>query len=55
MKEGMYMDLLKTPLYEEHLKCHGKMVEFAGYSLPVQYATGVIKEHFSSAYSLWLI
>ena len=24
------MDLLKTPLYEEHLKCHGKMVEFAG-------------------------
>lgn len=41
------MDLLKTPLYEEHLKCHGKMVEFAGYSLPVQYATGVIKEHLA--------
>lgn len=41
------MDLLKTPLYEEHLKAKGKMVAFAGYSLPVQYETGVIKEHLA--------
>lgn len=36
---------LKTPLYEAHLKAGGKMVPFAGYMLPVQYAAGVIKEH----------
>ena len=37
----------KTPLYEEHLRCGGKMVEFGGYILPVQYPTGVIKEHMA--------
>ncbi len=41
------MELLKTPLYEEHIKCGGKMVPFAGYDLPVQYTTGVIKEHMA--------
>ena len=41
------MELLKTPLYEEHLKCGGKIVPFAGYELPVQYQTGVIKEHMA--------
>lgn len=38
---------LKTPLYEEHVKAGGKMVPFAGYSLPVQYPSGVIKEHMA--------
>lgn len=38
---------LKTPLYEAHIKAGGKMVSFAGYSLPVQYKTGVIKEHMA--------
>ena len=41
------MELMKTPLYEEHLKCGGRMVEFGGYCLPVQYGTGVIKEHMA--------
>ena len=36
---------LKTPLYDEHIKCGGKIVPFAGYLLPVQYETGVIAEH----------
>lgn len=36
---------LKTPLYEAHVKAGGKMVPFGGYLLPVQYQTGVIKEH----------
>lgn len=35
---------LKTPLYEEHVRLGGKIVPFAGYLLPVQYA-GVIAEH----------
>jgi aminomethyltransferase len=37
--------LLKTPLHALHLKCGGKMVPFAGYDMPVQYAAGVLKEH----------
>ncbi len=38
---------LKTPMYESHLKLKGKMVPFARYLLPVQYETGVIKEHMA--------
>ena len=38
---------LKTPLYETHAKYNGKIVPFAGYLLPVQYETGVIKEHMA--------
>ena len=37
----------KTPLYERHLEYKGKIVPFAGYLLPVQYETGVIKEHMA--------
>ncbi|MEI5991206.1 glycine cleavage system T protein [Enterococcus termitis] len=39
---------LKTPLYDAHLEAGGKMVPFAGYTLPVQYKdSGVIKEHLA--------
>lgn len=38
---------LKTPLYEAHVKAGGKIVPFGGYLLPVQYQTGVIKEHMA--------
>ncbi len=34
-----------TPLIDLHMRLGGKLVDFAGYSLPVQYATGIIKEH----------
>jgi aminomethyltransferase len=34
----------RTPLYEEHKRLGGKMVEFAGWDMPVQY-TGVKDEH----------
>lgn len=37
----------KTPLYEAHVQAGGKMVPFAGYILPVQYGTGVMKEHMA--------
>lgn len=37
-------DMQKTPLYDTHVKYHGKLVEFAGYLLPVQY-TGIVEEH----------
>ncbi len=38
---------LKTPLYDVHVEEGGKIVPFAGYLLPVQYQTGVIKEHMA--------
>ena len=37
--------LLKTPCYDLHLEAGAKMVPFAGYDMPVQYALGVKKEH----------
>jgi len=35
----------KTALYDLHVELGGKMVPFAGYSLPVQYGDGVINSH----------
>jgi aminomethyltransferase len=37
--------LKRTPLYALHVARGGKMVPFAGYEMPVQYATGVLREH----------
>ncbi|MDR6305512.1 aminomethyltransferase [Nitrobacter vulgaris] len=37
--------LQKTPLHALHQAQGGKMVAFAGYDMPVQYASGVLKEH----------
>ncbi len=36
--------ILRTPLYEEHIALGARMMPFAGYEMPVQYA-GVIEEH----------
>ena len=38
-------NIKRTPLFELHQEIGGKMVPFAGYSMPVQYPTGIIKEH----------
>jgi aminomethyltransferase len=37
--------LKRTPLHALHLSFGAKMVPFAGYEMPVQYATGVLREH----------
>ncbi|MEA2871479.1 MAG: aminomethyltransferase [Hyphomicrobiales bacterium] len=37
--------LLKTPLHSLHMARGGRMVPFAGYEMPVQYADGIIAEH----------
>uniref|UniRef100_K3WFC7 Aminomethyltransferase n=1 Tax=Globisporangium ultimum (strain ATCC 200006 / CBS 805.95 / DAOM BR144) TaxID=431595 RepID=K3WFC7_GLOUD len=37
--------LKKTPLYDFHVAVGGKMVDFAGYAMPVQYPAGVLKSH----------
>ncbi|MCG6202732.1 glycine cleavage system aminomethyltransferase GcvT [Psychromonas antarctica] len=41
----MSEQLLMTPLHSMHVEMGGKMVPFAGYDMPVQYALGVRKEH----------
>ncbi|HNQ77252.1 MAG TPA: glycine cleavage system aminomethyltransferase GcvT [Acidobacteriota bacterium] len=38
--------LKRTPLFEEHRKCGGKIVPFAGWEMPVQYS-GLIDEHIT--------
>ena len=35
----------RTPLHDQHVNLGGKMVDFAGYALPVQYPTGLMAEH----------
>lgn len=37
--------LRKTPLHALHLELGAKMVPFAGYDMPVQYPSGILKEH----------
>jgi aminomethyltransferase len=37
--------LARTPLYDLHVELGARMVPFAGYQMPVQYPTGVLKEH----------
>src|SRR3990167_3389494 len=36
----------QTPLFEEHKRLHARLVDFAGWMMPVQY-TGVIPEHLA--------
>ncbi|WP_374573008.1 glycine cleavage system aminomethyltransferase GcvT [Phenylobacterium sp.] len=38
-------DLKFTPLRDAHVAAGARMVPFAGYSMPVQYKDGVLKEH----------
>ncbi len=35
----------KTELYDLHVEAGGKMVSFAGYSMPLHYQRGIIQEH----------
>jgi len=39
--------LKRTSLYDTHVKYGGKIVDFAGWELPVQYKSGVIAEHMA--------
>ena len=38
----------KTPLYNLHQKHGAKFVQFAGYEMPIQYKTGIVKEHITT-------
>jgi len=42
------MTLRRTPLYDLHVSLGAKMVPFAGWEMPVQYASGVMAEHLAT-------
>ena len=47
----------RTPLYNLHQKHGAKFVQFAGYEMPIQYETGIVKEHISTRHleDIWEI
>jgi aminomethyltransferase len=40
--------LLTTPLHEKHAALGARLVDFAGWEMPVQYPTGIIAEHLAT-------
>ena len=42
---GRVAGLLETPLHAVHRELKARMVEFAGWDMPVQYPTGILAEH----------
>ena len=36
---------IKTPFYDGHVEDHAKIVPFAGFMMPLNYADGIIREH----------
>ena len=47
------MDLLKSPLYSKYVEANAKLVDFAGWEMPISFS-GLIKEHESVRYSAGL-
>ena len=41
-------DLKRTPLHETHRALGAKMVDFAGWEMPLMYPTGVVAEHLAT-------
>ena len=41
-------NLKKTPLNDAHRRVGGRMVDFGGWDMPVQYPAGVIGEHMAT-------
>ena len=39
--------MLRTPLYQKHLEMGARMVEFAGYEMPLHYRGGINEEHLA--------
>jgi len=46
MSTGVTSELRRTPLYEAHVAAGAKLVEFAGWEMPIQY-TGIRAEHMA--------
>ena len=41
-------DVKQTPLYDRHISLGAKMVDFAGWAMPIQYPSGIVAEHLST-------
>jgi aminomethyltransferase len=39
---------LRTTLYERHVTSGGRIVDFAGWQMPIQYAGGIVAEHLAT-------
>ena len=48
------MSLKQTPLYAFHRAHNARMVPFAGWNMPVQYANGIKAEHLATRQSAGL-
>jgi len=48
------LPLKRTPLHALHVSLDAKMVPFAGYEMPVQFAEGVLREHLHTRASVGL-
>ena len=42
------MEKQRTPLYDFHIANDARMVPFAGWDMPVQYAAGIKAEHLAT-------
>ena len=40
-------ELRRTVLYEKHVALGAKIVDFAGWEMPVFYPTGIVEEHLA--------
>ncbi len=40
--------LRQTPFYDKHVALGAKMVDFAGWHMPLMYPTGVVAEHLAT-------
>jgi aminomethyltransferase len=54
VRDDLDSPLKHTPLHALHVARGGRMVAFAGYDMPVQYAAGVMKEHLHTRSSAGL-
>src|SRR5438270_1189961 len=45
VESGARSALKHTPLHAVHVRLGARMVPFAGYDMPVQYPSGIMKEH----------
>ncbi|RCS58533.1 glycine cleavage system aminomethyltransferase GcvT [Parvibium lacunae] len=55
MNSLLAADILRTtPLHTLHLNLGAKMVNFAGYEMPVQYPAGILKEHHHTRHAAGL-
>ncbi len=53
-RDDQLLPLKRTPLHALHVASGGKMVPFAGYDMPVQFGTGVLREHLHTRISAGL-